>query len=124
MKRLYVILCIVFLMVLFSFGVVKWKKSVSIIRQFTISNSGVPYLTYYLFFTQDEIKDFYNSKIGKSITIPLESLPKISNNEICLFVFTGEDGRPVFPPEIIEKEDKVFIRVDFTPTQTTIISIC
>jgi len=122
MKRLYVILCVSFLIILLcGCADSKEKKSIAIIRQFTGLNSGVKKLEYHLCLTQKEIEDLLRKKYDElGYLPPIMGFPEISNFEICLFIFMGERDTDALFAEVIEEQNKIIFRVGVPSYQVLI----
>jgi hypothetical protein len=82
-----------------------------VIRQFTGYDSGVIYPEYHLFLSQKEIDDFIVKRENElKHSLPITDTPKISLNEICLFIFMGRYSEAVFFVDATEEQGKIVFR--------------
>ena len=118
MKQTFLILAISMLMsillccILSKFFWSKTEYKNVILREYTGYNSGVIEAEYYLFLTQDEIDDLIVKKENDlKHPLPITDTPKITPNEICLFIFMGSCGDGIFFVDVTEEQNKIVFRV-------------
>jgi hypothetical protein len=111
----YAIVCVSFFVILlYGCTGVKEIKSISIIRQFTGLESGVKKPEYNLCLTEKDIDNLLRRKDKElGYSPPIMGFPDISNNEMCLFIFMGEedDDTDALFVELIEEQDRIIFRV-------------
>lgn len=82
-----------------------------ILKEYTGYDSGVKEEEHYLFLTQDEIDSFIIKKENElKHSLPITTTPKISPNEICLFIFMGEHNRGILYVNAMEEQNKIVFR--------------
>jgi len=90
-----------------------------VIRQFTGYDSGVKEEEYYLLLTQEETDNFIVKKENElKHSLPITTAPKISSNEICLFVFIEEHFRGKVIVNAVEEYTEIVCRVKVESGQT------
>ena len=99
-------------------GILNQYKNV-ILKQYTGYDSGVKEEEYYLFLTQEEIDNFSIKKENElKHPLPITDTPKITPDEICLFVFMGVHFSGDLIVNTTEEQNKIVYRVDLEGYQT------
>lgn len=122
MKQLFVyVILSVSIILLYGCNNSNVKNPIGILRQFTGLESGVKKAEYHLCLTQEEIDDLLSKKDDElGYLPPIQGFPKISNNEICLFIFMGEYNTDALFAEVIEEQNRIIFRV-FVPSYQWIV---
>ena len=93
-----------------------------ILREFKVLESGIAGREYCLCATQKEIDNFLQRNQGElKHLLPISDTPKISSNEMCIFVcWGGAEDFGLYVQSVIEEQDRVIFRVSVPIPQSYI----